>query len=240
MPRAVPADIARRRRDRLAELLEALGAARGSRVTQREFAASIGREQGTVAAILGGHRALGGDVMMAVVQAYRLPPDYFDAPLRPDPRPFARAAAGDGASQHATTQAIAPSAPAIRPIAREMPGIASAVEAPARHRPAAPSGGAPGDALAEVLASLAPDRAAAMALEALARKGVRLDEDGWVRLTIGAQSAHEHGVLVDWFDRTLASYAPAEPDAPLAGAAAPATERESSGETAGLRLARRR
>ena len=56
-------------------------------MTQREFAASIGREQGTVAAILGGDRALGADVMMAVVQAYRLPSDWFDRPLRPDPRP---------------------------------------------------------------------------------------------------------------------------------------------------------
>ena len=60
MPRPVPADAAARRRARLASLLDALGAARGSRVTQREFAASIGREQGTVGAILGGHRALGG------------------------------------------------------------------------------------------------------------------------------------------------------------------------------------
>jgi transcriptional regulator with XRE-family HTH domain len=204
MPRAVPSDSARRRRDRLAELIDALGAARGRKVTQREFAGSIGREQGTIAAILGGHRSLGGDVMIAVVTAYRLPGDYFDSPLRPDPRPYARALLRDAPSMLAdaptvpvTAQAIPIMAPAMRP------DIAHAtVSAPSAPRLIAPPADA---ALAEVVSSLAPDRAVSMSLEALARKGLHLDVDGWVRLAIGAQSAHDHGVLMDWFDRTLAA-----------------------------------
>ena len=222
MPRAVPSDTARRRRDRLSELVDALGHARGRHVTQREFAASIGREQGTIAAILGGHRALGGDVMMAVVQAYRLPSDYFDSPLRPDPRPFARAAAYE-APPAPVAQAMPVTAQAIRPAAVEP----VAVEAAARA--ARPSAGDP--SLGEVLAMLQPDRAASMALESIARKGVRHDVDGWVRLAIGAQSAHEHGVLVDWFDRTLASQAPVEAAAGDEAAVLPmARARESSME----------
>ena len=223
MPRAVPSDTARRRRDRLSELVDALGHARGRHVTQREFAASIGREQGTIAAILGGHRALGGDVMMAVVQAYRLPSDYFDSPLRPDPRPFARAAAYEAPPAPPVAQAMPVTAQAIRPAAVEP----VAVEAAARA--ARPSAGDP--SLGEVLAMLQPDRAASMALESIARKGVRHDVDGWVRLTIGAQSAHEHGVLVDWFDRTLASQAPVEAAAGDEAAVLPmARARESSRE----------
>ncbi len=229
MPRAVPSDTARRRRDRLSELIDALGHARGRKVTQREFAASIGREQGTIAAILGGHRALGGDVMMAVVQAYRLPSDYFDSPLRPDPRPYARAAGHDAQAMPTVAQAMPVSAPAIRTIAQENPPF----DAPPR-APRAPLAGAAVDpSLGEVLAAFQPDRAVSMALEAIARKGVRLDADAWVRLVIGAQSAHEHGVLVDWFDRTLASLVAPEPEVmpPAEAAVVPmALVRESSRE----------
>lgn len=222
MPRAVPDDAKRRRRDRLAELIEALGAARGARVTQREFAASIGREQGTVAAILGGDRSLGSDVMMAVVQAYRLPSDYFDRPLRPDPRPFARAAVGP---QGPGAQPAPGAAQATSPSAHAMGGGAQAMAAPGQamsSTASAMSGGAQaitgiapavasplsGDVgLAEALAALAPDRSVAIALEALARRGVREDTFGWERLVIGAQSAHDHGVLLRWFDETLAAAA---------------------------------
>ncbi|MFO0605955.1 MAG: hypothetical protein U0324_22410 [Polyangiales bacterium] len=217
MPRAVPAETARRRRERLSELIDALGAARGQRVTQREFAASIGREQGTVAAILGGDRALGADVMMAVVQAYRLPSDWFDRPLRPDPRPFARAAVNPpsapeegvgvpspgggqaftaGAQAMSTPeQAMPPIASAMHPGGQAMHGIASAYTAP----PASDG------ALGEALAALAPDRSVAIALEALARRGVREDTLGWERLVIGAQSAQDLGILLRWFDETLAA-----------------------------------
>ncbi len=203
VPRAVTTDAARRRRDRLAELIDALGIARGRKVTQREFAASIGREQGTVAAILGGHRSLGGDVMLAVVQAYRLPGDYFDSPLRPDPRPFARAAL-QGLSPTPSVGNIASSAsPAMGPVAQAIsPAVPPRTRAPEGGDGGLRAGGGDG-ALAEVVAGFQPDRAVAMALEALARKGARFDQDGWVRLLLGAQSAHEHGVLVDWYDRTL-------------------------------------
>jgi len=214
VPRAVPDDAKRRRRDRLAELIEALGAARGARVTQREFAASIGREQGTVAAILGGDRSLGADVMMAVVQAYRLPSDYFDRPLRPDPRPFARAAVGPQGTGGA--QAMPVGAQAMPGGAQAMPAGGQAMSQSA----VAMSGGAQaitgiaqggavtlsGDpGLAEALAVLAPDRSVAMAVESLARRGVRADPLGWERLVIGAQSAHDHGQLVAWFDDALVS-----------------------------------
>jgi len=210
MPRAVPVDTARRRRDRLAELIDALGAARGQRVTQREFAASIGREQGTVAAILGGDRSLGADVMMAVVQAYRLPSDYFDRALRPDPRPFARAAVG----QPDAGQAITASASAINGDGQAIPGIASAVGA----RPAGDVG------LGEALAALSPDRSVTMALEALFRRGLRADGLGWERLVIGAQSAHDHGVLLDWFDETLAAHMATSPAADERAEEAPVRE----------------
>lgn len=196
MARAVPEEVARRRRERLAALLEALGAARGAKVTQREFAASISREQGTVAAILGGHRALGGDVMLAIVQAYKLPVDYFDGALRPDPRPYARAAA---------STALAPAVP---------PGARGRRDEVVSSDPA----------LAETLASLRPDRAVAMALERLAQKGAELDADGWARLAIAAQSAHDRGVLVEFYDATLKKHARAdEPRGPVArpGPAAP-------------------
>lgn len=203
MPRAVPNDLKRRRRDRLAELIDALGQARGERMTQREFAASIGREQGTIAAILGGDRALGGEVMMAVVQAYRLPAEYFDSPLRPDPRTFARAMFSNTAGGRSNVRGDGLTAPAMSPMAQgEVPPVE-----PPRPRPV-PSVGAD-HALTEVLAALAPDRAVSMALEALARRGVRDDIDGWTRLAIGAQSAHDHGVLVDWYDRTVAAHAEA-------------------------------
>lgn len=217
MPRAVPAETARRRRERLSELIDALGAARGQRVTQREFAASIGREQGTVAAILGGDRALGADVMMAVVQAYRLPSDWFDRPLRPDPRPYARAAVGpqsapeDGAGvpSPAGGQAFAAGVQAMSAPEQAMPSIASAMHvggqamqgiAGAYTAPPASDG-----ALGEALAALAPDRSVAIALEALARRGVREDALGWERLVIGAQSAQDLGILLRWFDETLAA-----------------------------------
>jgi hypothetical protein len=192
MPRPVTPDLARRRRDRLSELIDALGVARGLRVTQRDFAASIGREQGTIAAILGGHRALGGDVMMAVIQAYRLSMDFFDGPLRPDPRPYARAAVSNGALGTAVLRnpspAISSPQPAIVPQNRVVV------------RETAVSSGDP--VLAEVITTYQPDRAVVMALEALARRGVRGDSRVWLRLCLGAQSAHDHGVLVDWFDQT--------------------------------------
>lgn len=237
MPRAVPVDTARRRRDRLAELIDALGAARGQRVTQREFAASIGREQGTVAAILGGDRSLGADVMMAVVQAYRLPSDYFDRALRPDPRPFARAAVGQPG---AGSQAMSGSAPAMGPSASAMPaagqaigampsainGVGQAIPGIALGGTAPPSGDV---GLGEALAALSPDRSVAMALEALSRRGLRADGLGWERLVIGAQSAHDHGVLLDWFDATLA-----------ACAAPPAAAAEEGAEEAVTRPARGR
>ncbi len=239
MPRAVPSDTARRRRDRLSELIDALGVARGRRVTQREFAASIGREQGTIAAILGGHRSLGGDVMLAVVVAYRLPSDYFDSPLRPDAKAYARALLRDAPSMLAEPSSPPMPAQAIPLIAPAMrappPDIASATPPPPTA--AAPRGAASTDPnLAEVVASLAPDRAVAMALEALSRRGARFDVDGWVRLAIGAQSAHDHGVLMDWYDRTLATVAPERDE----GAALIAELRESSTENPRVLRARRR
>lgn len=191
MPRPVPDEVASRRRERLASLIEALGVARGAKVTQREFAASISREQGTIAAILGGHRALGNDVMLAIVNAYDLPPDYFDAPLRPDPRPFARRAVG--------------SSPA---------SVISATPARAIARAAIPTAsyGAGDPALAEVLAMLQPDRAVAMALEALSRQGVRHESAAWMRHAIAAQSAHDRGDLMGWYDQLVAAaHAPPPP-----------------------------
>lgn len=212
MPRAVSSDVSRRRRDRLAELIDALGAARGAKVTQREFAASIHREQGTVAAILGGHRSLGGDVMMAIVQAYRLPGDYFDNPLKPDPRPYARAIVGDvsvaslpgtrnAPTAAANNQVFAPPPPPPPPprMDPEPEPVATVRRLPVRNDRHDAN-------LDAVMEAFEPDRAVSMTLEALARKGVRQDEDGWTRLLIGAQSAHEHGALVDWYDRTLASF----------------------------------
>ena len=253
MPRAVPSDTARRRRDRLAELIDALGVARGRKVTQREFAASIGREQGTIAAILGGHRSLGGDVMLAVVVAYRLPSDYFDAPLKPDPRPYARAILrdaptllGDASAMPGNAQAMPVMASAMPRPAAESQGFAQPIAAqftapPVVHAPVvAPSvvssRAAADPSLAEVIASLSPDRAVAMSLEALSRKGLRLDVDGWVRLAIGAQSSHDHGVLMEWFDRTLAGVAPERDE----GAALIAELRESSSENPRVLRARRR
>lgn len=214
MPRPVPSEVSARRRERLAALIDALGAARGAKVTQREFAASISREQGTIAAILGGHRALGNDVMLAVVNAYDLPADYFDAPLRPDPRPFARRAVGNVAT-----------APIAATPARANPRAMI---------PTASYGG--GDpALAEVLAMLQPDRAVGMALEALSRQGVRHESPAWMRLAIAAQSAHDRGDLVGWYDQVMAapaSEAVATParagsDAPAAPRLARATPRSS-------------
>ena len=59
--------------------------------------------------------------------------------------------------------------------------------------------------LAEALSALSPDRSVAIALEALARRGVREDALGWERLVIGAQSAQDLGILLRWFDETLAA-----------------------------------
>lgn len=181
MPRPVSKELSRRRRERLAELFDALGVARGAKLTQRAFAASIGREQGTVAAILGGHRALGGDVMMAVVQAYGLPPDYFDSPVKPDPRPFARAVVG---------------------------AVPDLVKGGRREAPTKPAG-APArdgdDALEEALAALRPDHSVAVALRAVARAAGERTTTEWLRLAVGAQSAHERGTLVEWYDRALAT-----------------------------------
>jgi hypothetical protein len=53
--------------------------------------------------------------------------------------------------------------------------------------------------LAEVIAALAPDRAVAMALESLSRRGMARDGDGWSLLAIEAQSAHDRGALGGWF-----------------------------------------
>ncbi len=181
MPRRVPLAAAKRRRERLSALLDALGQCRGSKVTQREFAASVGREQGTIAAILGGHRALGGDVMLAVVQAYGLPADYFDGPLKPDPRPFARATVGGVPS--VTTRAVGP----------------ARVGVGASPPPRDSVYGGRDPELAAVLAALHPDRAVAMALEALSQTGVVLDGFGWAKATIEGQSAHDRGVLGQWF-----------------------------------------
>lgn len=181
MPRPVSKELSRRRRERLAELFDALGAARGAKLTQRAFAASIGREQGTVAAILGGHRALGGDVMMAVVQAYGLPPDYFDSPTKPDPRPFARAVVGAVPDLVGGGRKVAPARPSDRP-SEEQP-----------------------DALEEALDALRPDHAVVVALRAVARAGGERPTREWLRLAVGAQSAHERGTLVEWYDRALAT-----------------------------------
>lgn len=203
MPRPVPEEVSKRRRERLAALIDALGAARGARVTQREFAASISREQGTIAAILGGHRALGNDVMLAVVNAYDLPADYFDAPLRPDPRAFARRAVGGAAAPIASSPQRAPTRGAL---------------------PTANYGG--GDpALAEVLGMLQPDRAVAMALEALSRQGTRHEGPAWMRLAIAAQSAHDRGELVGWYDQVMAPPRPAEGAVPRAAPEPTATPR---------------
>lgn len=182
MARAIPPEIARRRRIRLAELIDALGAARGAKVTQREFAATIGREQGTIAAILGDHRALGGDVMLAIVKTYGLPIDYFDSPIAPDPKVAVRAS------------------PSV---------AAAAVIAPKAHAPAVSK--RPEDpALAEAIDALRPDRAVAMVLEQLWSKGGRFEADGWIRQGIAAQSAHERGVLLDWYDAAVAGLARSE------------------------------
>lgn len=216
MPRPVSADTALRRRERLAALIEALGVARGARVTQREFAASISREQGTIAAILGGHRALGNDVMLAIVHAYELPVDYFDSPLKPDPRAFARRAMGGPV-------------PTLGP----HPGrVAGRVSAPG------PGYGSGDPALGEVLAMLQPDRAVGMALEALSRQGVRHEAPAWTRHAIAAQSAHDRGELMAWYDRAVAAERGGEAreapgradDAPTRPRLARATPR-SSGES---------
>jgi hypothetical protein len=217
MPRPVPSEVSARRRERLAALIDALGAARGAKVTQREFAASISREQGTIAAILGGHRALGNDVMLAVVNAYDLPADYFDVPLRPDPRPFARRAVGNAAT-----------APIAASPARANPRALT---------PTANYGGSD-PALAEVLAMLQPDRAVGMALEALSRQGLRHESPAWMRLAIAAQSAHDRGELMGWYDQVMAPpVIPSEPavsgpargslEAPTAPRLARATPRSS-------------
>lgn len=185
MPRPVTKELSQRRRERLAELLDALGAARGAKLTQRAFAASIGREQGTIAAILGGHRALGGDVMLAVVQAYGLPPDYFDSPVKPDPRPFARAVVG------------------------AVPDLVGGGRKAPAPRPVSPAPAAPapeGDpALEEALEALRPDHAVAVALRAIQRAAGQRATTEWLRLAVGAQSAHERGTLLEWYDRALAT-----------------------------------
>lgn len=183
MPRPVPRDVAERRRERLRDLLDALGAARGSKVTQRDFAASISREQGTIAAILGGHRSLGGDVMLAIAQAYGLPSDYFDAALKPDPRPYARAAVGR-------------LAPVSAPVVSAAPALVAAPAPPVSY-------GASDPALAATLSALRPDRAVAMALEALSMRVGPLENDDWARHAIAAQSAHDRGSLVAWYDAAL-------------------------------------
>lgn len=185
MPRPVTKELSLRRRERLAELFDALGAARGAKLTQRAFAASIGREQGTIAAILGGHRALGGDVMLAVVQAYGLPPDYFDSPVKPDPRPFARAVVG------------------------AVPDLVGGGRKahPAKAVSAAPAAAAPeGDpGLEEALEALRPDHAVTVALRAIQRAAGHRATTEWLRLAVGAQSAHERGTLLEWYDRALAT-----------------------------------
>jgi hypothetical protein len=149
MPRPVTPDLARRRRDRLSELIDALGLARGLRVTQRDFAASIGREQGTIAAILGGHRALGGDVMMAVIQAYRLSTDFFDGPLRPDPRPYARTAVSNGALGTAVLRNPSPAIPSPQPAIMPQARVSIREGGTTSSDPA----------LAEIIATYQPDRA---------------------------------------------------------------------------------
>lgn len=182
MPRPVTKELSLRRRERLAELFDALGAARGAKLTQRAFAASIGREQGTIAAILGGHRALGGDVMLAVVQAYGLPPDYFDSPVKPDPRPFVRAVVG--------------AVPDLVGVGRKAPPSKPASAAPA------PEGD---PALEEALEALRPDHAVTVALRAIQRAAGQRATTEWLRLAVGAQSAHERGTLLEWYDRALAT-----------------------------------
>lgn len=184
MPRPVTKELSRRRRERLAELFDALGAARGAKLTQRAFAASIGREQGTIAAILGGHRALGGDVMLAVVQAYGLPADYFDAPARPDPRPFARAVVGAVPDLVGGGRRAAPTKPAAAPVAANGDGDPS---------------------LEEALDALRPDHAVTVALRAIQRAAGERATSEWLRLAVGAQSAHERGTLLEWYDRALAT-----------------------------------
>lgn len=185
MPRPVTKELSRRRRERLAELFDALGAARGAKLTQRAFAASIGREQGTIAAILGGHRALGGDVMLAVVQAYGLPANYFDSPAKPDPRPFARAVVG------------------------AVPDLVGGGRRAAPPKPAAPAVAAAnvdGDpSLEEALDALRPDHAVTVALRAIQRAAGERATSEWLRLAVGAQSAHERGTLLEWYDRALAT-----------------------------------
>lgn len=185
MPRPVTKELSLRRRERLAELFDALGAARGAKLTQRAFAASIGREQGTIAAILGGHRALGGDVMLAVVQAYGLPPDYFDSPVKPDPRPFARAVVG--------------AVPDLVGGGRKAPPAKPVTVAPAA---ASPEGD---PALEEALEALRPDHAVTVALRAIQRAAGQRATTEWLRLAVGAQSAHERGTLLEWYDRALAT-----------------------------------
>jgi transcriptional regulator with XRE-family HTH domain len=188
VPRPVTKELTRRRRERLAELFDALGAARGAKLTQRAFAASIGREQGTIAAILGGHRALGGDVMMAVVQAYGLPPDYFDAPAKPDPRPFARAVVGAVPDLVGGGRRAAPTKPAA----------ATSVGPAAANIDGDPS-------LEEALDARRPDHAVTVALRAIQRAAGERGTAEWWRLAVGAQSAHERGTLLDWYDRALAT-----------------------------------
>lgn len=125
--------------------------------------------------------------MLAIVQAFGLPSDYFDAALSPDPRPFARAVVGrmgpmtsPSTGPRGVTSTVAPSAPST-----------------------SLSYGSADPALAATLAVLCPDRAVAMALEALSQRVGILDGDQWARHTIAAQSANDRGVLVAWYDTAL-------------------------------------
>ncbi|MDB4930877.1 MAG: hypothetical protein JWM10_3361, partial [Myxococcaceae bacterium] len=76
-------------------------------------------------------------------------------------------------------------------------------------KPAAPApaaANADGDpALEEALDALRPDHAVTVALRAIQRAAGERSTAEWLRLAVGAQSAHERGTLLEWYDRALAT-----------------------------------
>ncbi len=192
MARTIPTDLADRRRARLADLILAIGGLRGRRLTQREFSQSIGRDQGTIAAILGGHRALGPDVLYAVINAWGLPPDVFDVEAPPD---FRALLPSEGTARR----------PRGGPLHEAPKPALASVPSDLCTRDGSPYGAMTvPDALDEVFAALAPDRAVAMSLAWLAHRGVRHDADGWAMQSLAAQAASDRGALGEWLDEALA------------------------------------
>ena len=55
------------------------------------------------------------------------------------------------------------------------------------------------------LEALRPDHAVTVALRAIQRAAGHRATTEWLRLAVGAQSAHERGTLLEWYDRALAT-----------------------------------